>query len=332
MIWEWIALDDAAIEVSVVVPTYGQAAGLRRLLESIEALEDAPPFEVVVVNDGSPDDTDSVVREWASTPRSFPTRYLSLARNSGPAAARNQGTREARGRIVAYTDSDCRVDPAWLGRLVSRLDPGAGVVGVGGRVRAENPETFFSKYYTVNPALEPAESLLYLVTANCCFLRECVLEAGGFDEDLVKPGGEDIAISVKMFQKGWRFAFEPEAIVFHDYREGLRAFITTWRNYAYGCGYVTGKYFGWEPDEGADAAWNKHTVRPPWLSPRATRVVLEEEHAWCREHRVSWPLEAAFLLLRLVQMLVQFWYFRKGEKAAAEGARPPLGADRGDRA
>lgn len=301
-------------KVSIIVPTYNQSDKLRRLLESLEAMEGAPPFEVVIVNDCSPDDTERVVRDWTRQERAFPTEYLRLERNSGPATARNAGTEKARGSIVVYTDSDCRAERGWLRKLVRKLDPKSAIVGVGGAVWPLNPEGFFARYNTVNRILEPKDSLVYLITANCCFIRDRVLEVGGFDEDVRRPGGEDVGISIKMYQKGWRFAFDPEAVVLHDYREGLRDFYRTWKNYAYGCGYVIGKHFGEVDDVDMDPVWNRYTIRPAWIGPRMTRKVLRIQHIENRNAGVPWPQGAAFLLLRWFQLYVHFWFFRKGER------------------
>jgi len=301
-------------EVSIVVPTYNQSDKLRRLLESLEAVEGAPPFEVVIVNDCSPDDTHTVVQDWTSQDHPFPTQYLRPDRNAGPATARNAGTDKARGSIVVYTDSDCRVERGWLRNLVRKLDPESGVVGVGGAVWPLDPEGFFARYNTVNRILEPTDALVYLVTANCCFIRDRVLEVGGFDEDVRHPGGEDVGMSIKMYQKGWRFAFDREAVVLHDYREGLGDFYRTWKNYAYGCGYVVGKYFGHVDDADMDAVWNRYTIRPAWIGPRMTRKVLRTQHEESRKAGVPWRQDVTFMVLRLFQLHIHYWFFRQGER------------------
>jgi len=306
-------VDSQDVEVSIVVPTYGQSTGLVRLLESLEMMDAPPPFEVVVVDDCSPDDTEAVARQWLGEAHGFPTEYVKLEENSGPATARNAGTKKARGRVVVYTDSDCRVERGWLRKLVRKLDPEGGIVGVGGSVLPVNPSGFFSKYNSVNHILEPLDSLVYLVTANCCFIRERVLEVDGFDEDVRNPGGEDVAISIKMFRKGWRFAFDSEAVVYHDYREGIRDFFRTWRNYAYGCGYVIGKYFEETASVDPTAAWHRNTIRPPLMTPRLTAFVLGIEYDECQKARVGRMQTVAFVLLRYFQMYVHYWYFRKGE-------------------
>ena len=89
------------MSVSVVIPTYNHREYVLRTLESVFA-QTAPPTEVIVVNDGSPDDTADVLRPLAESRR---IRYVEQP-NRGQAAARNRGLAEARGEFVAFLDDD----------------------------------------------------------------------------------------------------------------------------------------------------------------------------------------------------------------------------------
>lgn len=309
----------ARIDVSVVVPTYGHSAQLRRLLESFDKLEPEPRFEIIIVDDCSPDDTGAVVQEWLARERAFPARYVRLDENSGPAAARNEGTRVAEGRWVAYTDSDCVVDPAWLRMLTRKLGEDNAPAAVGGKVRPLNPDGLYSQYNTVNGTLVPGETATYLITANACFVKDLVLDAGGFDADVREPGGEDVAISIKLGMAGHRFDYEPEAVVYHDYRESFHHFVKTWKNYACGNGYIVSKYCGDVPEEGN--VWHCNSLRPPWMSWMWTRHVLGVQRAKCREHGMPAGRTAVFIALRYVQMFVHCWYFQTGEEAYS-GKKP----------
>ena len=96
-------------EISVIIPTYDRAGLLPRAIRSVLG-QSRPPTEVVVVDDGSTDGTERLVRS------EFPTvRYL-RQENRGVAAARNHGIREARGEWVAFLDSD----DEWLHRKLER--------------------------------------------------------------------------------------------------------------------------------------------------------------------------------------------------------------------
>src|SRR5215469_3651107 len=117
--------------ISVVVPVYNSADTIRRCLESISAQSyPSSHFEVIVVDDGSTDETASEVRASADA---FQERLTFLSQtNAGPAVARNAGIRAASGTIVAFTDADCIAAPNWLESLAHVFDQYPDVAGVGG--------------------------------------------------------------------------------------------------------------------------------------------------------------------------------------------------------
>src|SRR3990172_8237485 len=77
------------------------------------------------------------------------------------------------------------------------------------------------------PSAAPPPPRLYLVGANCCYRGDAVLDGGGFDEDIPRPGGEDIGLSVKLSRAGWEFGVVGGAIVYHDYRIDILDFLRT---------------------------------------------------------------------------------------------------------
>ena len=97
---------------SIVIATYNRAADLRGTLASLSALKPDGPWEVIVVDNNSSDDTRAVV-EAASAAFPVPLRYL-FEREQGRSPALNAGIRAATGSIVVTTDDDVRVEPDWL--------------------------------------------------------------------------------------------------------------------------------------------------------------------------------------------------------------------------
>ena len=89
--------------ISIIVPVYNNPSDLRECLSALIA-SSCPRSEMIVVDDGSTDDTPSVATEMG-------VAVLRLAKNSGPSAARNYGVRHARGEIIFFVDADVVVMP-----------------------------------------------------------------------------------------------------------------------------------------------------------------------------------------------------------------------------
>jgi glycosyltransferase involved in cell wall biosynthesis len=104
--------------ISVIMPTYGQAAFLRRAIASLQA-QTLADWELIIVNDGSPDDTAAIVAGLAPDPRIV---YLELAENRGVGAALNIGVERAQAPLIAYLPSDDLFYPEHLATLVAALD------------------------------------------------------------------------------------------------------------------------------------------------------------------------------------------------------------------
>lgn len=109
--------------VSVVICAYNAERTMRACLESLRTI-DYPNYEVVIVDDGSRDTTAEIAAD-------FPEFRLIRQPNKGLSVARNVGMRAAHGELIAYTDSDCVVDPHWLTLMVRAMQTG-GFEGCGG--------------------------------------------------------------------------------------------------------------------------------------------------------------------------------------------------------
>lgn len=221
------------LPLSVVVPCFGRAVLTRRLLDSFVRSADA--FEVVLVDDASPESVASIAAEYALR---LNIRVVRHEANRGPAAARNTGIHAASHDILAFTDNDCEVEPDWARHLFVYLrDAPRSVAGVGGRVLAAGNDVF-GRYFTYHKILDPFLSegrYLYVVTANCALRRATIVEVGGFDEVIRVPGGEDPGVCFKLLAAGHQLHYRPEAVVRHHYRIGLRDFARTFFRYGAGC-------------------------------------------------------------------------------------------------
>ena len=123
-------------QLSIIVCTKNRAKSLERTLRSLRDDPSVAPVEVLVVDNGSTDDTPAVIQaaRAESSPDNRPIRVLHCAR-PGHSRARNYAIPEARGEFVAFTDDDVTVKPGWIDALLAAFGPEVDIVG--GRVIPE---------------------------------------------------------------------------------------------------------------------------------------------------------------------------------------------------
>ena len=214
---------------------------LQRLLKSVDG-QNLAPDEVIIVNDGSSDLTHNLLKEWDKKNHDFVSIVLNKTKSHGPGAARNMGIQLASSDAIAFTDDDCIVHPSWIKSIKnSNFWEKKELAGIGGKVFHFRGGAV-SEYYSYHRILEPPKYNQYLVTANACYLKDCLLEVNGFDETHKYPGGEDNALSFKLANQGYTFEFEKNMIVIHDYRTSLFSFLKTFYRYGKGCAEISFKY------------------------------------------------------------------------------------------
>jgi glycosyltransferase involved in cell wall biosynthesis len=205
------------MHVSVIVPVRNDAGGLRRCLEALrEQTFPRDEFEVIVVDNGS---TDAIGPVKADFPE---VRWL-FDNGPGSYSARNRGLREAKGRILAFTDSDCVPSPAWLKEAVGALESGNAAI-VGGRIDYLNPEgrtlnaheVFEENLFLLSKHRFLIEKLGMAATANLIARREVFDRVGPFDPALKSYG--DGEWSRRAGRKGETLAYADAALVRHPRR------------------------------------------------------------------------------------------------------------------
>ena len=216
--------------VSVIVCSYNGGKTLKECLESAERLN-YPDFEIVLVDDGSKDNTREIVQafEKARAERGGrqPGFQNIVQKNMGLSYARNVGAHAATGEIFAYTDSDCMPDPDWLYYLVGTLLSGD-YAGVGGPNISPPAVNWIQAAVAAAPG-GPSHVLLTDVVAehipgcNMAFHRWAFELVGGFDHEYRKAG-DDVDFCWRLQTGGGVIAFSPAAIVWHYRRFTLDAF------------------------------------------------------------------------------------------------------------
>ncbi len=194
--------------ISIVIPTYNRLHSLRLCLASIwRSSQPVSQFEVVVVDDGSRDGTQSFLDEERGQ---HPNLVVLRQTNKGQAAARNWGARHAKGRILAFTDDDCLVRPEWINAIQHHFSS-TNVLGSEGPVIGMSaPEGISPFVHYIHQTKGPG----YL-TCNLAVRREAFEQVGGFDERFRMH--EDTDLCLRILRKG-KISFNPDMIVEHPPR------------------------------------------------------------------------------------------------------------------
>ena len=205
-----------APRISVVIPVRDGAAVLGACLDALAAQVGAPPFEVVVVDNGSSDATATVAAEHPVGPR-----VLHEAAR-GPYAARNTGIGAARGDAVALTDADCLPEPGWLAAAWQALEDGADLVG-GRIVQLVGPDPTVWERYDAGTYLDQERFVTeqgFAATANLVVRRSVFDAIGGFRPELVASG--DLELGRRATAAGYALVYCADAAVGHRPRTTLR--------------------------------------------------------------------------------------------------------------
>ncbi len=198
-------------KISVIIPTRNRPQLLERCLEALAQTDyPADKKEVIVVSDNDPE-------------------------SSGPAARRNQGIKQAQGEILAFTDDDCRVGTNWLKNVAAAFDsPQIGAIG-GPDYSTENDQLLTRCIdYSFNSLLGTGGirkgqgvrlAKYYPRSFNMAVSRPALDKAGGYFREGLFPG-EDIELSYRIKQAGFKLAYLADNGVYHKRRTTNREF---WR-------------------------------------------------------------------------------------------------------
>ena len=211
--------------MSVVVCAYNAADTLDRCLARATRI-DYPDYEVIVVDDGSTDDTAAITNYYDVRLVQTPNRGLSAARNTGIEAAT--------GEIVAFLDADAWPDPDWLTHL-ARTFQWEDVQGVGGP-NVPPPGGGRIEACVANAPGGPVHVMLtdqvaeHIPGCNMAFRKSALEAIGGLDPRF-RTAGDDVDLCWRIQERGWDIGFAPGAVVWHHPRRTISGYWRQQRGY-----------------------------------------------------------------------------------------------------
>lgn len=203
--------------VSVIIPTYNRSEILRECLSAL-ALQNFPfgSFEIIIVDDGSSENTAEIVWQVRSP---FEIRYF-RQNNSGPAAARNLGVRNAAGELILIMNDDAIATGNLVaGHYYMHQKMNSKRLAVLGTREFRNEDKvrtlnflydqvpFSMRVHSLNGGFYPSP---YFVTFNISLKKKDFEAIGGFDEDFTTAIGEDTEFGIRWTESGGRIFFMPQ--------------------------------------------------------------------------------------------------------------------------
>ena len=296
-----------APRASIVIPVHGAFAHTLACLRAIAAHPPAAPFEVVVVDDASPDDSLAMLRQVAGI------RLHARAANGGFIAACNDGTALARGEVLVFLNNDTVPQPGWLDALLGTFDahPDVGLVGAqlvypdgrlqeaGGVVFADGSGWNYGRFE--DPAdcrFQYLRDADYVSGAALAIPRALFQRLGGFDARYAPAYYEDTDLAFAVRAAGLRVLYQPAAVVVHD--EGA----TSGTDIATGPKAAQARNQAVFADKWRDALAGRlppHTVPTPALLHRRQRQILVIDALTPQPDRDSGSLR----LVNLMRLLIE---------------------------
>lgn len=214
--------------MSVVVCTYDRCKSLKRTLKSFNEVvfPEGYSWELVLVDNNSKDETKIIAEEFKEE-SGLNVKYI-FEEKPGLSHARNQGIKQAKGEIIAFTDDDVIVDRYWLLNIQKAFNE-HGVSCVGGRIlpiwEIPKPEWLIPQLHYILALLDRGDKPFYLESpiiwgANFSVKADIFEKYGGFDTNLGRiPGrlfaGEETEFARRILNEGEKILYDPNAVVYH---------------------------------------------------------------------------------------------------------------------
>jgi len=211
-------------KVTLYVPCYNAEKYISECLEGV-LKQTYPLDEILIVDDGSTDKTVEIASK-------YPVRIIQHEVNKGLATARNTGFKNAKSEYVASLDADCVPEPDWLKKLMENFTE-EGIAGVGGKLIEKYTNTLVNKWRAVHMKQNHGDNKIinpdYIFGSNNVFKRSAVEDIGYYNENY-RTNYEDVDLSNRLKERGYKLVYEPEAKVYHLLKDTLSSLLDRgWR-------------------------------------------------------------------------------------------------------
>lgn len=233
--------------ISIIIPAHNEEATLEECLASLKQLNYLDEnLEIIVINDGSTDATGDIISRYEQ-----PLYLVRLQTTGvGPSQARNMAMRGAKGEYVAFTDADCVVDREWLNELLRGFVEEE-VAGVGGSQAVapgsapfeKKVHRFLASMHFVSEYMKRGDKVRLVsdfASCNAIYRKKAIEEVNGFDEGLWP--GEDVDINYRLTRRGYKLAYNPEAVVQHHRPTTAKDFYRMMKRYGWSQAYLVRKH------------------------------------------------------------------------------------------
>ena len=236
----------------MVIPTFNAAHLIVQQLDALAGQVAAPPFEIVVADNGSTDDLASVITTWQD--RLPGLRRVDASRGRGVSVARNVGIEHAASDLVLICDADDRVSQGWVAAMAAGLADASLVSGPVETTMLSGASANWVPISTrTSDLFETWEGRTYGIGCNLGLRREVWEAVGGFDETF-PAGAEEIDFAWRAWELGHRFGYVPDALVHYRIRTDLRGVLK--QQYNSGRGTAT-LYAKFRPPEVTPKSWKR---------------------------------------------------------------------------
>jgi glycosyltransferase involved in cell wall biosynthesis len=275
-------MSDANPSISVIIPARNAGSTIAMQLTALAEQLDAPPFEVIVADNGSSDGTVTVARSFVDV---LDVHVVDASDVRGPSYARNVGATAARGEHLLFCDADDRVGPRWVAAMHEVLL--TQTVGTGPVMYVDELQHTDSATSTPHGPRRYLEQVPFAPSNNLGMRASLFRALEGFDLELLCC--QDADLTIRAHQAGDALAWAPEAIVHNARRPTLRAAAKQFFRYGYYDALVYRKLRG-----------RGLRQRRPWQMLRPYVILAATPYRLLTRRRWSWVINAAQRAGRLV--------------------------------